>query len=735
MSRLAIDDLANPVLDEFESDRVAALRDVLGTDGIKTNQWLACLVALLASLQWNGIPRFLSAYLPKDPQTFSFSDLLNTLSRLGYVPTKTTWGKLQATTREWPVLLLRPDNPLVALGHRTADSLVVHNGWQQSELPLPVASATVFVFHRLDPNAPATKSWFKENLHQYQRPLLAAIVASLIANILALVIPLFTMTVYDTAIPSRSFSLAVQLGIGALIAIAFVFVMRWIRNRILTYVGGRLGYLTTVTTFERLISMPFVVSSRSTKSSLIARFRDLDGIREFFSGPLAAALLDFPFVLIFLIALGVLAGWLVFVPIISIALFAAVVPIFIYYMRRASVRSAWLGVEREELQLEGISNLRALVYTGEATRWLQRFESATSKVTRASRIHAVWHAGLHAVAHTLSQMTVLATLAFGIFLVVNGQMTAGGLIAAMMFIGRITAPIQTLAVSATSLSHLRSSTRQVDRLMELQGEFTAGPPAVRFEPPPEYSVTFDKVSFRYSAEEDLVLTGVSFEVPAGSTVAVLGPNGCGKSTVLRMIAGVLTPQSGRVLIGGHNLRQYDPIAFRSQIGFSPDRTSLFGKTMRDNLRLVCPNATDDRLMRALDVSGAFSILENSPAVLDMKVVKSTGWPISDGVADIIGFARAVLMDSPLILLDQPRAADDARYDQAFSQTLDILRERGTVFYVTHNLARAQMADQIIVLNKGSVSYAGPVKKEVSMDKVVEKSAEQSVQVSSVKKSV
>lgn len=348
---------------------------------------------------------------------------------------------------------------------------------------------------------------------------------------------------------------------------------------------------------------------------------------------------------------------------------------------------------------------------GADSQWLARFSDLAREAAARNRDYSIALARAQATGQALGMLTVLATLCIGIVLVLDGAMNAGGLVAAMMLIWRITTPAQQAFGSLVRLRQVHSSVQQVDRLMATPGE----PTGSEFTSPAglaNAALTADRVYYRPDADYDAALNGVSFSAAAGQRIAIVGPSAGGKTVLLECLAGLRRPQSGRVLLGGRDIRQFDTTEYRAWIGYVPQIVPALPLTVRDYLRLPAPTLQDDEAFAALarvfgpDWRELSAFGRSADKVLDREFNS-----FSQNIAELqfrhlIAFVAATLNRPAVLLLDGDGGAGSPEWEPRILRYLDSIRGSTTVVWAPYLTANIQTCQQIVVLDRGNVVRAG-----------------------------
>ncbi|MGE5506702.1 MAG: ATP-binding cassette domain-containing protein, partial [Actinomycetota bacterium] len=666
-----------------------------------------CLMPLLKSLRWNGDLRHLSEALPHFDHRLDIVSFRNVLAYLGYGNEAVELQGKPVDPRALPCLFVDPSGQPMLLLAAEGGTVTVFDPAERVERQLPSARlfGTAYFFQLLDAAVlhPPQGQWFKQVLSRFHGLAWALLGQSLIINLLSLGVPLFTMSVYDKVIATGDLAMLVAFLCGVLIVIAGDEVLRELRARVSSYVGARISYIVATTVFERTLLLPLALTERASIGSQLARFKDLESFRDFFGGGIAAIVIDLPFVVLYLVVMVALGGSVALVPVVALAMFAIVVVAVMPVVRRRVAGSGRSVTRRQEFVIETLLKMRPIRYGGLEGTWQARFRDICAQAAMSGYESTTLTSVLASLSQAMVVLSGMATMIVGVHQVLVGNMTAGALIASMMVVWRILAPMQTGFSLVQRLEQTRSSIRQLEALASFRAEGEAAATGLSLRG----AVSFSRVSLRYSHDADPALLGVTFDAQPGEVIAIVGPDGAGKSTVLKLIAGLYVPQAGNVLIDDLDIRQMDPVELRKCIGYAPQVPQLFFGTIAQNLRLAQPAAGDADLREALALAGVWDEVAALPRGIDTRVGDAATNRISTSLAQGISLARAYLKKSPILLLDEPVTGLDFEGDRCFREFVEAMRGRATIFMVTHRPSHLHLADQIIVLEKGAVRVSGP----------------------------
>ncbi len=538
-------------------------------------------------------------------------------------------------------------------------------------------------------------------------PLLNQVVLmSLLVGALALVPTFYNMAVYDHIIGAGTTRNLSMLVAGALLALGAEVFFRHLRNKSLGYFGARIDHFASCLIFERLMYLPPVFTERSAVAAQLARLRDFESVREFFTGPLAGLFFEMPLVTIYIIVMAVISGWLAMVPVVLVGCYCVLIALVNGHFKKQTRASASATSARHEFVMETVTRLHDIRLSGLETVWQQRFSELSRKATMTHFRAALSAQALETASYVLMTLGGVATLGFGVTEVIEKQISVGALVGCMMLIWRIITPVQMATASFTRLQQLGASTRQIQRLLAAIPEHL---PYTQNQTLPALTgkLTFHRVSMRYQPDSEPALLGLSFEAQPGQVITIRGGNGSGKSSVLKLALGLYTPQSGSVRLDGVDIRQLDPIALRQAVAYVPQQMDFFPGTIRDNLLFANPTVSDDDLAHALHTARAYDQVRALPDGLDTIVAGDAGEQISFMLKQRLNLARAYLRPAKVFLFDEASHLLGRDNDEAFAQVIANLRGKATVLIVTHREDHMRLGDVLLVLNKGELTHAGP----------------------------
>ena len=555
-------------------------------------------------------------------------------------------------------------------------------------------------------------SWFRALLERFRGVFWQVFTLSVAINMLALAVPLFVMFVYDKVISANSPDTLYPLLMGVGLALVIELILRTIRAGTLSWFGARLDYIVGVNVFERLMMMPAIFTERASVSSQINRLKAFEAVRDFFTGSLFLSVIELPFTIVLLVAIVLIAGPVVFVPIVMAVLYIILLLSMRHSIRTQMKLSGKASSDRQQMIIETFDKMDGLRMGGLTSVWFQQFRDYSGKNSLASFRASYLSSFVDTLAHAIYILAGMSVLVWGIERIWAGHMTTGALIATMILSWRVISPIQTFCVSLPRYEQLENAVAQINRLMEIETEVKESQVKARLNNV-KGQITFSKVGLRYTKDTDPVFAGLSFDAKPGQLISITGNNGSGKSTILKLLNGLYKPQAGSIRVDGIDIRQLEPHNLRRNIAYVPQKPTLFTGTIAENLRFVNPLASDEELKEAFRKTGGLEYIEKLSNGLDTMVGSgaSAETEKNEKIPAIfyyhIGLARAYIKDVPIMIFDElPYAFLNAKSGELFKTMLKDWKGRRTVFIVTHREDYISLADQAVLLRKGQMPLVG-----------------------------
>ena len=549
------------------------------------------------------------------------------------------------------------------------------------------------------------KHWFWSVVRRFGANYRHVAVAALIVNMLALAAPLFVMNVYDRVVPNGAIPSLVALAIGLGLAIVFDFVLRTVRARIIDVTGKKIDVVLAAEIFEHILSIKMAQRPQSV-GILANQMRDFDSVREFFTSGTVVSATDLLFALIFIVVLFMIAGPLAWIPFAMLPIMILVGVILQRPLNDAVNRLQAESSARHGVLVESLSYIETVRASGAEAKMQNAWERSVAATARSGEDVHFWSTLSLTAASTAQQLTSMMMIVVGVFLILDGKLSMGALIAANMLAGRVLAPIAGIAAVITRATQTIVSMRSIDKLMSLERERPVGRTYIAREVKGE-SITFDNVHFKYPNASVNALDGVSFKINPGERVGIIGRIGSGKTTVGRLISGFYQPDEGRVLVDGVDLRQFDPADLRRGVGFVLQDTDLFFGKLRDNIALGYPAATDAEILEAARLAGVEQFAAHHPLGYDLPIAEG-GRSLSGGQKQAIGLARALIRKPQVLFLDEPTAHFDTRSEMEFLERLKALKQKDmTVIVSTHRMSLLALVDRLLVFEQGKLVADGP----------------------------
>jgi ATP-binding cassette, subfamily C, bacterial LapB len=652
-----------------------------------------------------------------DPgMTADLPDLAMALRGMGI---KAVAQKMPAPTPEdWPALARMANGQVVLVLTQTADCVTVYDAAApdlREDVPLDqfmavyagraLRIATTVADLETRHSGPAKADhWFWGEFPRYRRQLAEVAFGSLVANLLAVSVALFSLQVYDRVIPHQSQATLWVLALGAMLALVMEALLKSARSGLMDVTGKRIELVVQERLMSRILGMKAAPGER-TPSQVFSTMREFSSVREFFTASTIGTLADLPFLIIFLLLVASIGGNLVWVLVVGAVLMVA--PGFLFQKKMIELTQATQGASTKSAKL-----LYEAVYEHETVTtqrgedrvrriWAELTSLSAAKSSdqrRLSSLLTYWAQGVQ-------QATYVTAVVVGAYKVFAGEFTVGTIIAIGILTSRTLGPLSQLSATMARWSNVKAALTGLDTIAN----------ARQVEDPTRHYLRRDRMAgafelrgleFRYDPAAAPTIDISALAIPAGQHVAVLGANGSGKSTLLRLLAGLYEPTGGRVLIDGIDMGQVHPRDLRRSIGYLGQDVRLFSGTIRDNLNMSQLERDEERLYAALDFAGLGPFVRSHPRGLDLEI-RELGEGLSVGQRQSIGWARMWLQNPAVVILDEPTAALDQTLEATLVSRLHGWLEGRTAIIATHRVPILQLTSRTLILQNGRMAVDGP----------------------------
>jgi subfamily B ATP-binding cassette protein HlyB/CyaB len=547
-------------------------------------------------------------------------------------------------------------------------------------------------------------SWFLGAIHKYRHLLGEVLLASFFLQLIALVSPLFFQVIIDKVLVHRALGTLDVLILGLLTISVFETVLGVLRTYLFAHTTNRIDVELGARLFRQLLALPMAYFQARRVGDSVARVRELENIRNFLTSSALTLVIDLFFTIVFLAVMFCYAPLLTFIVLGSfpfyLAISAAATPLF----RRLLEEKFRRGAENQAFLVESVTGIETLKAMAVEPQMQRRWEEQLAGYVAASfRVLSLGNSASQVV-QLVNKVVSAGVIYFGARLVIDGSLSVGELVAFNMLAGRVSAPVLRLAQIWQDFHQARLSIARLGDILNTTAEASyalsrARLPAIRGD------ITFDHVTFRYRIDGPEVLHDVSFSVPAGQTVGIVGPSGSGKSTFAKLVQRLYVPESGHVLVDGMDLAMADPAWLRRQIGVVLQENMLFNRSVRENIALADPAMPIERVIAAARLAGAHDFILELTEGYDT-IVGERGSSLSGGQRQRIAIARALVMDPPILIFDEATSALDYESERIIQQNMREIARGRTVLIIAHRLSTVRACDRIVTLERGRLVEDG-----------------------------
>ncbi len=549
-----------------------------------------------------------------------------------------------------------------------------------------------------------SQHWFWSTLGKSRDIFASVLLSSILINLFILATPMFTMNVYDKVVPNDAIATLWVLAAGIVTVYLFDTLLRFVRTYLLEIAGKKSDIIMSSILFSQVLNLKMSQWPPSI-GAFASQLREFESIRNFFTASTLATLVDLPFAVIFLLVIYTIGGPMIAVPLVIIALLLLYSLILVKPLK-ASVEATYEATANKNAHLiETLHSIKTVKALGAAnySQWV--WEESSGTIANKSMRARMLSSSIAVVTNLLVQFNTIALIVFGIYLISDQELSLGGLIAIVMLSSRAVGPMGQIAALITSFEQTRTAFRSLDELMQKPIERPEGKSYVR-RPGFDGGIRFRNLDFSYPESGKKSLNDISFKIRPGEHVGIIGKVGSGKTTLLKLIIGLYQGDSGSIAIDDIDINQIDPADLRKNIGYLSQDIELLRGTIRENIAYKDLHANDDRLIEAASICGVDLFVNQLSQGFDTQVGESGGF-LSGGQRQAIALGRAVLLNEPILILDEPTNSFDNTTESIVKKRLyDYTRDK-TLLLVTHKAPMLDLVERLIVMDEGKIVMDGP----------------------------
>ncbi|ELJ2325758.1 enterohemolysin T1SS ABC transporter permease/ATPase EhxB, partial [Escherichia coli] len=552
-------------------------------------------------------------------------------------------------------------------------------------------------------------SWFIPSVVKYRRILLEVLTVSAFIQFLALITPLFFQVVMDKVLVHRGFSTLNIITIAFIIVILFEVILTGARTYIFSHTTSRIDVELSAKLFRHLLALPVSYFENRRVGETVARVRELEQIRNFLTGQALTSVLDLFFSVIFFCVMWYYSPQLTLVILLSLPCYV-IWSLFISPLLRRRLDDKFLrNAENQAFLVETVTAINTIKSMAVSPQMIATWDKQLAGYVASSfRVNLVAMTGQQGI-QLIQKSVMVISLWMGAHLVISGEISIGQLIAFNMLAGQVIAPVIRLA-------HLWQDFQQVGISVERLGDVLNTPVEKKsgrnILPEIQGDIEFKNVRFRYSSDGNVILNNINLYISKGDVIGIVGRSGSGKSTLTKLLQRFYIPETGQILIDGHDLSLADPEWLRRQIGVVLQENILLNRSIIDNITLASPAVSMEQAIEAARLAGAHDFITELKEGYNT-IVGEQGVGLSGGQRQRIAIARALVTNPRILIFDEATSALDYESENIIMKNMSRICKNRTVIIIAHRLSTVKNANRIIVMDNGFISEDGTHKELIS----------------------
>ena len=545
-------------------------------------------------------------------------------------------------------------------------------------------------------------SAFLENKQTYYKVMLAAT----LVNFMSVGSSIFIMVVYDRVLPNSAYESLYALTIGMALVIIFDFILKMLKTYFIDYAGEFVDKNVGDTIFNRLLDAPTAVVTGPVGATANT-FREFDSVRDFFTSATLSLIVDIPFIFLFIFVIYLIAGPLAYIPLVAVPIVLLIGILLQPFLARVSEDLGQHNQEKQSVLVETITGIESIKVLGGGDLVKERWNEAATKQSNRSRLSRALAQIAVNSAQSAQQICLVGIVFYGVFLVSEGTVSMGGMVAAVLLSSRTLAPLAQIANLFGRANNAKTSYKRLASFMEeTESEDVSVKNKSAIRRDKLGAIQFKDTTYRYPEADIDTLRGINIKIEEGEKVAILGRNGSGKSTLMKLASGLFKASDGLVMYDGVDIRQLHTQDLSNSIGIVLQDVQLFSGSVRQNITMGRGDISEDDLVHAGKLSGLDEFISKIPGGYDLQL-SDGGKGLSGGQRQAIALARAIVHKPSHFILDEPTSAMDMNAENLFISQVGAVLKESTMLIVTHRMPLLNLVDRIIVMHEGQIAEDGP----------------------------
>lgn len=663
------------------------------------------LIPVLDALEWNGSNREIIESLVDNPNFMTKDGFIETMANLKIKTHVSRLKQIESDKELFPCLCIKKDSILLIINSKEKILVYDTSISDYIELESIPKFKKVVIFSKLDTVSSnllrPQKNWFFNLLTRFKKEFIYISLISVSLTILSFLTPLVIMLIHSQIKLKPEKIDIIKLGGIALIFILGVIGFKALRSFLLTYLSGRIGNLVSNEIFRRILYLPPKYIDTSSTKAQLSRVKDFESITDFFSSPAILALIDIPLSLLMIIGLVFISGYVAIIPLTSYIIMLIFGYFSYNYYKSINSRDVSNTTEKNKIQNEMLLKMSAIRSSGNKQRWFKEYNLNLAKSLYTSYKSSSFLFLNNTFASGIINITLIVSLTISVLRVIENNYPSSGIFATFIIISRILNPLRRGFSTTAQLSKLNKSILQLNKFMTLPIENKAVSVNM-IKDQLSGDLKFNNLFLKYGQEIRPSLLNIKFEHLKNTTTVITGHGGCGKSSLIKVILGLYTPLSGSITIDNINLMQLDSIQLRKSIAYLPATPYIFPGTIKSNLYLSQPDASDEQIVRVLKQLGIYNEIESLPEGINTNVNNLPGNCTSLNFIKKLNFSMMLLRKSPLFLIDSIEKELHKSDYNIFIEILKKLKGNTSIIITTNNSNFINIGDKLLTMDSGRI---------------------------------